>query len=335
MQAGIKILILWCFAAAGSAWVSAQQTPLYSQYMLNKFLVNPAVAGGNSYTTVNLIAREQYLGFVNAPRTVALTGQTRLMNDSYIMRKLQVRKDASQASRIARVGLGGSIFSDRNGIISKTGLQLSYAYHINFDNSFQLSMGLTGSVFQFKLDDSEEYIVDPADPLLLGSRKQFWVPDATFGVFITNNKLYGGAAMTDLFGSKLKLGSSYFQDNFRTARNYTVMGGYRMPLATDFLLEPSFLLRANVYGLTGDINVRAFYMSDYWLGLSWRTDNSLITMAGVTIDMFYFGYAYDATLGTLRNYSSGSHELILGIRFGDTSTRRYRWIRKDETEFAM
>jgi hypothetical protein len=51
--------------------------------------------------------------------------------------------------------------------------------------------------------------------------------------------------------------------------------------------------------------------------------------------MFYFGYAYDATLGTLRNYSSGSHELILGIRFGDTSTRRYRWIRKDETEFAM
>jgi type IX secretion system PorP/SprF family membrane protein len=196
-------------------------------------------------------------------------------------------------------------------------------------------MGLTGSVFQFKLDDSEEYIVDPADPLLLGSRKQFWVPDATFGVFITNNKLYGGAAMTDLFGSKLKLGSSYFQDNFRTARNYTVMGGYRMPLATDFLLEPSFLLRANVYGLTGDINVRAFYMSDYWLGLSWRTDNSLITMAGVTIDMFYFGYAYDATLGTLRNYSSGSHELILGIRFGDTSTRRYRWIRKDETEFAM
>ena len=330
-----KIYVTALLLAGMMVYVNGQQTPVYSQYMINKFLINPAVAGGNGISTINMVARQQFVGFNNPPRTFALSGQTRLLNNSYILRALKLRKDANQASRIANIGLGANIYSDRNGIVTKTGIQLTYAYHINFNNEFQLSMGLSGSAFQYKLDDSNVYLHDPVDGLLDGKRKQFWVPDATAGLYVTNSKLFAGATLTDLFGSGIKLGKDIFKDNFSTARNFNVMGGYKFDLVDNFSLEPSFLLRANKFDFQTDINTKLLYLDEYWLGVSYRTDNTIIAMVGMNIDMFYFGYAYDASMGTIRNYNSGSHEIMLGLRFGNYNVRRFRWLKKDETEFDL
>ncbi|NQU82031.1 MAG: type IX secretion system membrane protein PorP/SprF, partial [Bacteroidetes bacterium] len=56
-----------------------QQLPSYSQYMMNGFLLNPALAGNDGYTSINLTAREQWLGISSAPRTHALSVQTGLL----------------------------------------------------------------------------------------------------------------------------------------------------------------------------------------------------------------------------------------------------------------
>lgn len=331
----IKIRVLTAgILLVGCISLNAQQIPVFSQYSVNKFLLNPAVAGGNKYSFVNLIAREQFHGFENAPRTFALNAQTRLLNDSYIMRRLQVKNNSNRKSTMANIGLGANIFSDRNGRISKTGLQLTYAYHLNFDNNFQMSMGISGAAFQYKLDDNDAYLVDPSDPILLSNDKQFWVPDATIGIYLTDSRMYAGAAMSDLFGSSLKLGSD-LMDNFRTARNYNFMAGYRYALQSGFLLEPSVLVRLNKYNNLVDINAKLFYQNAYWLGFAYRTDKTLITMVGLNVDIFYFGYAYDASFGPVKTYTSGSHELMLGLRFGDNSTRRFRWLKKDDVEFEM
>src|ERR1035437_10109597 len=62
--------------------LKAQQLPLYSQYSFNAFLLNPAVAGAEGYTAINLTSREQWLGIEDAPRTYALSLQTRIMKNS-------------------------------------------------------------------------------------------------------------------------------------------------------------------------------------------------------------------------------------------------------------
>lgn len=315
--------------------VHGQQTPVFSQYMTNKFLLNPAIAGGSGYNDINLIVREQFVGFENAPRTIALTGQSRLLDDSYIRRKLRVRRNANQASIFTNIGLGGGIFSDRNGIVSKTGLQISYAYHINFNNHYQLSMGLSGSAFQYKLDDSDSYLVDSDDPLLIGSDKQFWVPDAAFGLYFTDKRSWAGITITDLFGSSLRFGSSPIRENFHTLRNFNLMAGSDFNLNSEFHIMPSAIVRMNNIQTLVDINARLFYMDSYWMGMSFRTDNTLIAMLGINFEMLRFSYAYDASLGNISNYSSGSHEIIMGVRFGDNNTRRFRWLRKDEESFDM
>lgn len=39
---------------------TAQQLPLFSQYLFNGFLINPAYAGIDGLTTVNIVSREQW-----------------------------------------------------------------------------------------------------------------------------------------------------------------------------------------------------------------------------------------------------------------------------------
>jgi len=39
--------------------LKSQQLPIYSQYMMNSYLLNPAVAGHEGYTSLNLTVREQ------------------------------------------------------------------------------------------------------------------------------------------------------------------------------------------------------------------------------------------------------------------------------------
>jgi len=39
-------------------------------------------------------------------------------------------------------------------------------------------------------------------------------------------------------------------------------------------------------------------------------------------------------MGALQNYSGGSHELMVGVRLGENSTRRSRWLRPDVSEIG-
>ena len=68
----------------------AQQLPVYSQYMMNKFLINPAVAGSEGYTAFNLTTRKQWIGVKEAPLTFAASAQTRILKKNYIKKRDKV-----------------------------------------------------------------------------------------------------------------------------------------------------------------------------------------------------------------------------------------------------
>jgi hypothetical protein len=53
------------------------------------------------------------------------------------------------------------------------------------------------------------------------------------------------------------------------------------------------------------------------VGVSYRTNDALaIILEYRSNSYFRIGYSYDITLSKLRNYSSGSHEIMIGIDFG-------------------
>lgn len=320
--------LLALFLLMGGVMVSnGQQVPLYSQYMMNGFLLNPAVAGSEGYTAFNITAREQWLGLKNAPKTHAVSAQTRLLKNSYIAKRSSVKKRMRMASRSGRVGYGGYIFNDKNGPLDRTGLQLTYAYHIRLRTT-QLSFGLSGMAYQFSIDDSKIRLEEEGDELYLNAAKSMIIPDASAGVYYSGANFFLGFSASQLFQSSLILGESTRYAEYKMKRYYYLTGGYDFVVNDFFTISPSFLLKTNE-DLTwqADFNTKFIFNDDYWGGISYRTLNSVIVMGGVKVDRFYFGYAFDYTMSSIMKNTIGSHEFMVAMHIGDNA-RRYRWLNR-------
>lgn len=310
--------------------ISAQQFPLYSQYTMNGFLLNPSYAGSDYYTTFGLTVREQWLSLPNAPSTYAAAFQTRILNDSYITKSTAVRKKIDRPTKGGRVGVGGYLFSDHNGIMHRTGLQLAYAYHLPIGIDQQLSFGISLSAYQYFVDIGGAVMPDDVQDDLLNNYDQVvYIPDANFGVSYMTRNYYAGFAMTNLFRGTLMIGNG--GENGRSELgHYFLTGGIRLYPGVDWIVEPSIMLKSSdmvFKSFQVDLTGRVYYKDDYWLGLSYRTGDAIVMLAGLKVDRFYIGYAFDFTMSEIRSYTYGTHELTVLARFGD-SPRRYRWINK-------
>ena len=61
----IQLLILFIILSSISNRLSAQQLPLYSQYMFNPYMVNSAICGTTEENQLKLNYRDQFSGFGN------------------------------------------------------------------------------------------------------------------------------------------------------------------------------------------------------------------------------------------------------------------------------
>ena len=315
-----NILILFAFFCLGSATLYSQQLPLYSQYVLNSYLLNPAIAGSDGFTSVNLTSRRQWLGYKEGPQTYSLSAQSRLLK-----RRKKAVGGRVQGARSGNVGVGGNVFADRNGAITKTGASFSYAYHIHLQNTSQISLGISGSIIQVGIDKSK-LIFDVDEPLMYTLGRNIYYPDASVGAFWSNSKGFLGISADQLFQSALKFTDRDLQ--YRMLRQYYLLGGYNIPLGDIYDLEPSFLLKTNEKLTTQvDLGLKFFVSKNYWLGAYYRTayKGTYIISAGIRYNEFIFGYAFDYSNSSISNATYGSHEFILAMKFGD-SARRYKWL---------
>ncbi|QKG78918.1 PorP/SprF family type IX secretion system membrane protein [Tenuifilum thalassicum] len=323
---GVILVIVLLGLASG---IRAQQQPLYSQYMLDPFLVNPAVAGAEGVTAVNLTARQQWIGYSEAPATYALSAQTRILKTSFRNRSRLIKTRVRRRRPSGRVGLGAFVFNDNNGRIHRTGFQATYAYHI-YMRDYQISFGASLTSFQFKASVTSVDGYDQTnDPLLSGKTSKF-APDANFGVLLSSQKYYVGFSATSLFQSFIQFGGTNTEVAYRLLRQYYLVGGYRyQPYRSDFAIEPSVLFTTNErFQFGADLNIKGYYKNDYWAGISIRSTGAVVTMIGIKYQQFYFGYAFDYSFSDVSTFSkAGSHELMLGMKLGDTQ-RRYRWLNR-------
>jgi len=326
----IRCFLLVTFLVSFSNDIYSQQVPMYSQYIMNGYLVNPSFAGRDGYSTVPLTAREQWMGLAQNPATYAASFQTRILKNSYISKSTAVKKKLVKPSKGSRVGAGGYIFNDNNGIMRRTGLQAIYAYHITLGKTegyqSNLSFGLAMTAYQFSVN-TENLIYDLDDPLLNSYDRSVFIPDFNFGTSYTTQRYYVGFAMTNLLRGSLLFGD--VENSRRTEMgHFYLTGGIKFPVSANWTIEPSAYVKSSdmvFKSIQMDLTTRVYYKNDYWTGLSWRTNDALILLLGLKYDRFYFAYAFDFTLTDIRRQSNGTHEMTVAVKFGE-SARRYRWI---------
>jgi type IX secretion system PorP/SprF family membrane protein len=268
---------------------------------MNGFLLNPAMAGTVSYVPVCLTVRQQWMGIKGAPQTVALSGHTLLGRAE---------------------GVGGYLFNDNYGPIMRTGMLASFAHHLRVGSKQKIAFGVSLSAFQYTLDETKLDFGDGVQDATVGapSKESAFVPDANFGVyFYQDERFFAGASVAQLFQWNIKVGTT---NQNKMVRHYFLLGGYRFDINKDFKVEPSVLGKATESSpVQFDINCKGYYKKNYWLGVSYRTDNSIIALLGVKYQIYYFGYAYDYTLSKISNYTSGSHEIVIGVNIGEKENR--------------
>jgi type IX secretion system PorP/SprF family membrane protein len=324
------IPILLFFTIAFRA--EAQQLPRFSQYYFNEFLINPAIAGYDGRTIVNLSARKQWVGFSDyTPQTAMVSAQTRLLKHPLDIRTNKKGHTTYHKKSEGRVGLGAIVYDDQNGAIRRTGAQFTYAYHI-FIRDNQLSLGLTGTLFQYRISKEDAVLKNPEiDPLTGVIGKSTLVPDAGVGINYMAPKWHVGFAASQLFQSNLKIGNNAefkATDDLRLRRHYFVLADYLIePVSMPkWQFAPSTIISLNErLKVQADLTLKAIYDKKYSFGLSARTTSDFIVLLGLRYKNYYFGYSFDYGFKGISNYSYGSHEITIAAKFGDT-TRRYRWL---------
>lgn len=304
-----------------------QQLPIYSQYLYNKILINPSVAGSDGYTRFGLTAREQWVGYDGTPRTFTAAWQTRFLKQSYIIKRKNDNRQILKPSTDGNVGLGGYIFSDRNGLINRNGVQFSYAHHTWLKENTQLSFGLAANVYHYRIDANKINFEDPDDPILNSSlRRGLFVPDATFGISLLNPKFSLGVSADQLFQASGKIGGSGSYKDFNLKRQYSIFGSYDIEQGYYNIIQPSFIFMTSGQMLPqADIGVTYIFHDNFLTGLAYRTSKALIATVGINHNNLFIGYAFDFTMQEIQRVTYGTHELSLAMKFGDSS-RKYRWL---------
>ena len=313
---------------------SGQQLPLYSQYVFNKFLINPATAGSDGFTSYNITAREQWIGYTGAPRTYSVSYQTRVLKRKFRIKHNVFDNTVFVPKNEGKVGFGGYIFADRNGLIQKTGFQTSYSYHAWLADYTQMSLGIGLSGYFYRINVNETSFESPDDPLLNNDllRRGVFIPDVDFGIYILNPMFDVGFSALQLVGAAAKIGNSAY-NNYWMSRHYYLFASYNLRVGEKGQLEPAALVKMSEQ-MRPQVDIGANYIQNqaFWAGLTYRTDGAVIANirfkvipSRINMTSLFFGYAFDFTLNKIQRVTYGTHEFTLAVKFGD-SAKRFRWL---------
>jgi len=263
-----------------------QSDVLLTQQWFSRINVNPAATGNSNHVDVFLLNRQQWTGFVNAPRTSVLNAH------SYF--------NAIQS------GLGLSLLYDKIGVGHQTVNALfSYAYHIDLNDNSLLSMGLSGGLYNSNWDPKKNIMSEENDPLItdISSRTS---ADFNAGVELNMYGITWGASITHLLNTESFTG--------KPGREFYIYTRYRIAIDRSFEILPGVMYRNGNKNHFFDFNVTGFYQKKYWVGLSFRPKNAFSVILGIEYDMFRVGYAYDHSIGATSSLATNSHEIMLSVR---------------------
>ena len=321
--------ILLFFVFNVTSWAQ-EGIPVYFDYLAdNYYLVYPSMAGIGEGGKVRLTARKQWFSVDEAPNLQTINAHFRIGEKS---------------------GVGAIIFNDANGYHSQTGAKFTYAHHLRFGSDIrslnQLSFGLSGTILQSSLDETEFRSVNP-DPAIVGSKISAAYFNTDLGMSYNFLEFYAHAAILNLLSSKRNL---YYKDRtdnpnqleVDNLRRYLFSVGYVFGRG-DWQLEPSVLLQMTDFTEEKaiDINAKIYKDVDFgkvWGGISYRrsfdgaqyaTSNSfgeqrlqLITpIVGVNYKKFMVSYNYSYQMGDIRFDNGGFHQITLGYDFLQSEKR--------------
>ena len=266
--------------------MNAQHRAMYSQYMFNGFILNPAYAGSNDGLIVGMLYRNQWVGLDGSPKTSCFYAHTPLKNK--------------------KINLGMSFINDRYGITNKNKFNIAYSYRVSFPKA-DLFFGLQGGI-NFLHDRWNEIATTTAgDHTFIGQDQISTLPEAGFGIYYKSEKYYAGLSAPSMLSSNVP--------GIMT-KPTMLSAGYVFFLPNDIRMKHSILVKYLINSpMEFDLNTNIYY-KNFGLGFSYRTNDAVVFLLEYDVnEQLHIGYSYDQTISNLGTYNKGSHEILLRYSF--------------------
>lgn len=312
----------------------AQQRPYYTQYILNNYIINPAVAGIENYTDIKVSHRAQWVGLQGAPVTTYLTIHAPLKKSAYDERENPTSFHREGGNPRGQAywqsyqkpephhGVGFTVLNDKTGPLNRFAAYGSYAYHVGLSSNANLSFGISAGITQMSIDNSKvdfgNTTVDPA--VNLSSSLNTIKPDISAGLWLYSKNYFAGISVQQIVPQNIVFSGTAVQvDNARLIPHIFLQAGMRLYLSDDLTLLPSVMARyINPLPLGVDINAKLQYQDLIWVGGTYRYQDGFAGMLGVNLsNSINIGYSYDINTSNLRAVSNGSHEILVGFLLGN------------------
>lgn len=339
----MKRFLILLFVVMTGQFARAQQRPHYTQYVLNNYILNPALSGIENYTDLKISGRDQWVGLNGAPQTAYLSIHAPLGKKDYktSATSYQVPGENPRGTSYwqnytasePHHGVGLVIVNDKTGNFNRFSAAASYAYHLGLNARTNVAAGFSAGISKFTRNGSKADFTgtgNPVDPAQgAGTYINRVRPDLAAGLWLYTGDYFMGLSVQQIIPQKISFVDDVAYEGGKLQPHFFATAGYRFLINEEINVVPSMLLKY-VSGTPTtpqfDLNLKVQYQDLLWLGGSYRLKDGYAAMLGLNVgNTFNVGYAYDFTKTALNTASNGTHELVIGFlignRFGDTCPR--------------
>ena len=275
----------------------AQQDPIFTQYMYNGQVLNPAYAGIWEKAGFTALVREQWAGINRAPLTESISIHSPLNNES--------------------VGIGLNVINDTYGREKRLSILADYAYEVNLTPWRRLRFGVKFGFTNYNnpLSDYQLYPDGEYDPIFAQDIDLKFLPNFGVGAFLYEDNYYIGLAIPKMVENDF----NYNYQNYSTQselRTLYLNGGYVFFLdpMSRLIFKPTVMVRAMwKMPLQADIAANFLIYEKLWLGVMWRTRSAVcVTSQWLISKNLRIGFAMDISYTDIFPYQGGTYEFTLG-----------------------
>ena len=302
--------LLWVFITYNLLLVAndcyAQQTPTYTQFVLNQYGSNPAYAGTNLGMEAVTGKRVQWVGFDNAPTTT-------FFSFTYAWRKNFNYK--------AKHAVGIYVEDDRPGNFSSKSAYVSYSYHIKIFTGLNIAAGIFAGVRQVGTGAA---LYDPNDPAVNAQRASFLTiyPDIIPGMRFYTKRIFIDISIRQLYKNDLQQGSLQIgSPPSKLDPTLTFVIKRKIPLGDNtWMLTPAIKVQSTYKSIPlVEGNVMAFYDRRVGFGASLRGNSFASAIFQIKIlKNILAGFSYDYTINRFHTAAANSVEVMLSFTPGGT-----------------
>jgi type IX secretion system PorP/SprF family membrane protein len=292
--------------------VRAQQLPLYTQYIFNPYMVNPAMVASSGQSEVNGFYRNQWTGIQNGPKTLQFDVQVPLTS---------------------RMAIGANVANDRTILLDATSVMFTYGYRIPLATDHTLGFGLSAGIFTNKVNLNGIPDSDINDPALSSARLNNSAADGQFGVHYTFKNFVLGFSMVNLFERKTLSPESFQNIKFSQLKNDIIFASYKFEVVPGMIsVRPNFAYRLNENQPNFyEASALVSYKDLLDVGGGYRQNFGPSAMVRINLGNIQAGFAYDFPSPTAQVSTGGSQEIQLKWRFGEKKTLAPRSRATDNT----